>query len=127
MSFFVMAAARNGSDLFILHARSECTLMYKTQFTVKMQGNQEVCSLSGEQMAFTLKNAQFDKLTQRAYVELRERDADGGEVILVALFSYRSKAIYSKRELEQDLARKARHMLKRAAIDVDGRREAARI
>jgi hypothetical protein len=59
-------------------------------------------------MAFRLVNAQYDRKTQRAYVELREPDDDGGEVIVVVMFSYRSKAIYSKRELEQDLGRKAR-------------------
>jgi hypothetical protein len=71
-------------------------------------------------MAFRLVNAQYDR-EKRAYVELREPDDDGGEVIVVVMFSYRSKATYSKRELEQELARKARHMLRRASVGVDGR------
>jgi hypothetical protein len=62
-----------------------------------------------------------DRETERAYVELREPDSDGGEFLVTAIFCYRSNAIYSKRELEQDLARKARHMLQRASIDLDGR------
>jgi hypothetical protein len=53
-------------------------------------------------------------------VELREADDDGGEVIVAAIFSFRSKAIYSQRELEQDLGRKARHMLRRASVGLDG-------
>lgn len=50
---------------------------------------------------------------------MREPDDDGGEVIMTALFSYRTKVIYSKRELEQDLARKARHMFRRASVGLD--------
>lgn len=73
------------------------------------------------EMAFRLENAQYDPETYRAYVELREPDEDGGDVIVTAIFSYRSKTIYSKRELEQDLARKARHMLKRACVGIDGK------
>ena len=71
-------------------------------------------------MAFRLVQVQFDHVDERAYVELREPDADGGEVIVTAIFSYRSKSIYSQRGLEQDLARKARHMLQRASKVVDG-------
>jgi hypothetical protein len=50
---------------------------------------------------------------------MREPDDDGGEVIMTALFSYRTKVIYSKRELEKDLARKARHMFRRASVGLD--------
>jgi hypothetical protein len=72
-------------------------------------------------MAFRLVNAQYARETQRAYVELREPDDDGGEVIVTAIFSFRSKSMYSQRELERDLARKARHMLRKASVGLDGR------
>ena len=72
-------------------------------------------------MAFRLANAQYDRGTHRAYVELRDPDDDGGEIIVAVMFSYRSKAIYSKRELDQDLARKARQMLRKAAVGLNGR------
>jgi hypothetical protein len=45
----------------------------------------------------------------------------GGEVIVTAIFSFRSKFMYSQRELEQDLARKARHMLRKASVGLDAR------
>jgi hypothetical protein len=70
-------------------------------------------------MAFRLVQVQFDHVDERAYVELREPDADGGEVILTAIFSYKCKSIYSQHELERDLGRKARHMLKRASTVIE--------
>jgi hypothetical protein len=72
-------------------------------------------------MAFRLVHAQYDRETLRAYVELREVDADGGEVIVVAIFSYRHKGAITKRALEQDLARKARHLLRKASSGLDRR------
>ena len=66
-------------------------------------------------MAFRLVHAQYDRESRRAYVELRDDDADGGEVIVVAIFSYRRSSIVTKRALEQDLATKARHLMKRAS------------
>ena len=71
-------------------------------------------------MTFRLVQVQFDHVDERAYVELREPDADGGEVIVTAIFSYKSKSLYSQHKLEQDLARKARHMLQRASKVVEG-------
>ena len=65
-------------------------------------------------MNFMLTQAEYDKETGRAYVELRARDDDGGEGIVTAIFSYRAKTIFSKQELKRDIVRKARHMLKRA-------------
>ena len=64
-------------------------------------------------MAFRLVHAQYDRESRRAYVELRDDDADGGEVIVVAIFSYRRSSIVTKRALEQDL--------KRASRGLDGR------
>ena len=72
-------------------------------------------------MAFRLVHAQYERNSQRAYVELREQDADGGELIVTAIFTYRRTSIITKRALEQDLATKARHMMKRASVGLDGR------
>ena len=72
-------------------------------------------------MPFHLVHAQYDRKTRRAYVELRDEDADGGEVIVSAIFSYRRTSIITKRALEQDLATKARHLMRRASIGLDGR------
>ena len=66
-------------------------------------------------MAFRLVQTQYDRHAERGYVELRDDDEDGGEMIVVALFSYRTTASLSKQQIEQDIERKARHMLKRAA------------
>jgi hypothetical protein len=65
-------------------------------------------------MNFILIRAEWDQETQRAYVELRARDDDGGESIATAIFSYRSTSDISKHELKQDIVCKARHMFKRA-------------
>ena len=65
-------------------------------------------------MNFTLIRAEYDKHTERAYVEFRAPDDDGGERILTAIFSYRTTVTYSKHERKQDIIRKARYMLKRA-------------
>ena len=39
-------------------------------------------------MNFTLIRAEYDEETERAYVELRAPDDDGGESIVTAIFSY---------------------------------------
>jgi hypothetical protein len=72
-------------------------------------------------MTFRLVQAQFDQKSRRAYVELRDDDDDGGEMIVSAIFSYRRTSIISKRALEQDLATKARHLMRRASVALDGR------
>ena len=72
-------------------------------------------------MAFRLVHAQYERNSQRAYVELREQDADGGELIVTAIFTDRRTSIITKRALEQDLATKARHVMKRASVGLDGR------
>jgi hypothetical protein len=61
------------------------------------------------------------RISRRAYVELRDDDDDGGEMIVTAIFSFRATGIVSKRALEQDLATKARHMMRRASVGLDGR------
>ena len=75
----------------------------------------------GASMAFRLVHAQYERSSQRAYVELGEQDADGGELIVAAIFTYRRTNSISQRALEQDLATKARHMMKRASVGLDGR------
>ena len=70
-------------------------------------------------MSFRLIHANYDKKTRRAYVELRQDDADGDEMIVAAIFSYRRTSIITKRALEYDLATKARYLMKRAAVGLD--------
>jgi hypothetical protein len=65
---------------------------------------------------FTVVRAQYDLETGRAYVELRNGDDDGGDALAVAVFSYKRTQPISKQELEQDLLRKARYILKGAAV-----------
>jgi hypothetical protein len=65
---------------------------------------------------FTVVRAQYDRETGRAYVELRNGDDDGGDALAVAVFSYKRIQPISKQELEQDLLRKARYILKGAAV-----------
>jgi hypothetical protein len=66
-------------------------------------------------MNFILVRAEWDPETERAYVEPRARDDDGGESIATAIFSYRTTSRISKHERKQDIVRKARHLLRRAA------------
>ena len=47
-------------------------------------------------MNFTLIRAEYDRETQRAYVELRARDDEGGDRMTVAIFSYRTTSRLSK-------------------------------
>jgi len=67
-------------------------------------------------MDFKLVRAEYDRETECAYVELRAPDDDGGEAIATTIFSFRSTAALSKRQIEQDIVRKARHFLRRAAV-----------
>jgi hypothetical protein len=66
-------------------------------------------------MLFRLTIAEYDSDTERAYVEFRANDGDGGEIIATTIFSFRSKSKLSKPELKQEIVPKARHALKRAA------------
>lgn len=67
-------------------------------------------------MDFRLVRAEYDRETERAYVELRAPDDDGGEAITTAIFSFRTIGTLSKRQIEEDIVRKARHLLRRAAV-----------
>ena len=43
-------------------------------------------------MAFKLVHAKYDRESERAYVELRDEDDDGGEILAVTIFSFRTTA-----------------------------------
>ena len=73
-------------------------------------------SYSRNGMNFTLIRAEYDEQTERAYVELRAPDDDGGESIVTAIFSYQTTTTFSKQERKQDIIRKARYMFKRAGV-----------
>jgi hypothetical protein len=73
----------------------------------------EPSSIEAAAMAFKL--VKYDRESERAYVELRDEDDDGGEILAVTIFSFRTTARLSKQQIEQDIVRKARHILKRAA------------
>jgi hypothetical protein len=66
-------------------------------------------------MNFRLHQAHYDDQTERAYVEFRRGDSDGGEQLIVAVFTYRSKERLSKQRIKEEVVRKARHILKGAA------------
>ena len=61
---------------------------------------------------FRLVNAEYS--TTR-YVEFRANDGDGSEIVIATILSFRSKSKLSKQEIKQEIVRKARHALKRAA------------
>jgi hypothetical protein len=52
---------------------------------------------------------------ERAYVEFRGPDDDGGDAITTAIFSYRTSDRLTKKQVQEEVVRKARHLLKRAA------------
>lgn len=66
-------------------------------------------------MTFQLFRTQYDQQTKRAYVEFRKNDDDGGEQLVVAVFTFRTKERLTKRRTEEEIVRKARHVIKRAA------------
>ena len=62
-----------------------------------------------------MQRVEYDHHTGRAYVEFREPDGDGGDAIATAIFSYRTSERLSKKQVHEEIVRKARHLLKRAA------------
>ena len=64
---------------------------------------------------FRLVHARYDRKTYRAYVELRGPDDDGGEILASAIFSFRSSTFLTDRQIEREIVRKARYVMKRAA------------
>jgi hypothetical protein len=77
-------------------------------------------------MAFKLVHARYDDGSKRAYVELRDADDDGGEMVANAVFSFRTKAKLTKREIEQDVVRKARYLFGQAALALTDTQDGAR-
>jgi len=67
-------------------------------------------------MNFVLLRAEYDRHKERAYVEFRGPDEDGGEAIATAIFSYRTTERLSKQQVKKEVVRKARHLLKRAVL-----------
>jgi hypothetical protein len=74
-------------------------------------------------MAFRVEHARYDSGSKRAYVELRDADRDADDdrshMIVSAIFSFRTKASLSKREIEQDVMRKAKFLFNKAAAEFD--------
>ena len=66
-------------------------------------------------MLFRLVNAEYDRHTERGYVEFRAHDGDGGEIVIATILSFRSKSKLSKQEIKQEIVRKARHALRKAS------------
>ena len=62
-------------------------------------------------MTFVLLRAEYDRGKERAYVEFRAPDDDGGDAITVALFSYRTTDRLTKKQVHEEAVRKARHLL----------------
>jgi Tfp pilus assembly ATPase PilU len=54
-------------------------------------------------------------ILKRGYVEFRGNNGDGGEIVIAAILSFRSKSKLSKQAIKQEIVRKARYALKRAA------------
>jgi uncharacterized protein YuzE len=66
-------------------------------------------------MNFVMQRVEYDRHTERAYVEFREPDGDGGDAITISIFSYRTRDRLTKKQVHEDIVRKARHLLRRAA------------
>jgi len=67
-------------------------------------------------MTFRLHQAQYDDQTERTYVEFRRTDGDGGDQLAVAVFTFRTKERLTKQRIKEEVVRKARHVLKGAAL-----------
>jgi len=52
-------------------------------------------------ISFRLHQAQYDSRSKRAYVEFRRSDSDGGDQLVVAVFT----------RIKKEVVRKARHVL----------------
>ena len=67
-------------------------------------------------MTFRLHQAEYDNHTKRAYVEFRRIDGDGGDQLVVAVFTFHTKERLSKQQIKEEVVRKARHVIKGAAL-----------
>jgi hypothetical protein len=70
----------------------------------------------GGEMNFVMQRVEYDRHTGRAYVAFRGPDDDGGDAIATAIFSYRTSGRLSKKQVHEEVVRKARYLLKRAAV-----------
>jgi hypothetical protein len=86
-----------------------------TSFPLVYVGKAAGFYLGGE-MTFVLLRAEYDRYTERAYVEFRAPDGDGGDAITTAIFSYKTAERLSKRRIQEEVVRKARHLLKKASL-----------
>jgi hypothetical protein len=66
-------------------------------------------------MAFRRVHTNYDRSTGRAYVELRAPDSDDGEIIVTAIFTYRTIQKLSNADIEKEVRRKAAHAFNGAA------------
>jgi hypothetical protein len=64
-------------------------------------------------------HARYNEKSKRVYVELRVPDDDGTEMFAIALFSFRTGANLSGRQIEQTMVNKARHLFKHALDALD--------
>jgi hypothetical protein len=67
-------------------------------------------------MNFIMQRVEYNRHKERAYVEFRGPDEDGGDAIAVALFSYGTNEQLSKKQLYEEVVRKARYLRKRSAV-----------
>ena len=65
-------------------------------------------------ISFRLHQTQYDSRSKRAYVEFRRSDSDGGDQLVVAVFTFQTKERLSKQRIREEVVRKARHVLKGA-------------
>jgi hypothetical protein len=79
-------------------------------------GSEAVAERPCESVAFRLYQVQYDDHSKRAYVEFRTGDCDGGEQLVVAVFTFRNKERLSKQRMREEVVRKARHVLKGAVL-----------
>ena len=71
-------------------------------------------------MDLFLVHAKYDADTGRAYVEFRGPSDGAGDAIVMAIFSYRNTERLSKVRVQEEIERKARHLLQRASWMGDG-------
>ena len=71
-----------------------------------------------ESVRFRLHQVQYDNHSKRAYVEFRRIDGDGGDQLVVAVFTFRTKERLSKQRIKEEVVRKARHVIKGTALAV---------
>jgi hypothetical protein len=58
-----------------------------------------------------MQRVEYDRHSGRAYVEFREPDGDGGDAITVTVLSYRTWDKLTKKQAQEEIVRKARHLL----------------